>query len=577
MNRIVYTLFFLLTFSISYASTMELGYCNGQVSDITTGKVGKCDISAAIILDKEVLKNYIGAKATGIKLYLNNIEDMSDLRGWIRKSLEDENILNVSTEVITTGWQTLPFDESIIIDGSPIVVGYTFTQSKNVNTITFGGDFNVDGRYIAKNDNWETANVLKKNGSICIELVVEGPMIYEKDLGILSLKVPPVKKGEKLIGKAIVKNSSLSIIEGFDYFIKINNSEEYKFRSEDIIFPKLKSELNFEIDTDNLPEEVPLDLELGISTEGDENYDNDILTCSTGCYEKLYHHNLLLEEFTTELCPNCPRAINTINQAMINGYSDKMTVVAHHVGFGIDWLTIEEDKELLWFYGENNGTFAPAVMLDRKISEEGVISPVENIGYFDTFQPRLDDALKEDSFVDIESSAWYDDEKIYVSLQAEAHPLFETICSSPNITVLLVENNVKHHQQAGISNEDFKHSHVTRAYLTSVFGDSFSWENRIYDWNGEIEIDQEWDVQNMEVVSFISNFDSEDITNCEIYNSTSSNIKESGINILNPENQSFYFEYYTLEGLKVDKPEKGIYIIKKIYNNGNIEILKQFF
>ena len=64
-----------------------------------------------------------------------------------------------------------------------------------------------------------------------------------------------------------------------------------------------------------------------------------------------------------------------------------ITVVAHHIGYGEDWLTRDEDRVNTWFYDPagKNGTFAPAVMLDRTVSE-GETVPVNSIGYFNDFR-----------------------------------------------------------------------------------------------------------------------------------------------------------------------------------------------
>ena len=79
------------------------------------------------------------------------------------------------------------------------------------------------------------------------------------------------------------------------------------------------------------------------------------------------------------------------------------TVVAHHIGYGEDWLTRDEDRVNTWFYDPagKNGTFAPAVMLDRTVSE-GETVPVNSIGYFNDFEPVLQNSINIPAFVTID-------------------------------------------------------------------------------------------------------------------------------------------------------------------------------
>lgn len=569
------TLISIISITSLNAAKTEIGYCNGNVSETTVGKVGKSDISASIILSEDMLEDFIGTKVTGIRLYLSNVNGLSDLRGWVKESLEGEDLISGTKDEAITGWQTIPMNGSFTIDGKPLAIGYTFSQTSNVKTITFGGEFNSQGHYIAKNGEWELAKITKTDGSICVELELEGESIPEKDVKVLSAKLPLTAKGESFSGKMTLKNISLNPVEISGYKVQIGDySEQIALDNNLIINPKAKSVLPIRFSSADVPGDTPVNCNISLISENDGKVENNSISCLTGCYETSYPHNLLLEEFTTEQCVNCPRAINTIAQAMENGYDKYMTVVCHHVGFYTDWLTLEEDKDLLWLYGDD-GSFAPAVMLDRTIRNDDLDTPVESIAYYDTFKDRLDEALINPSFVGVDVEPVFNsDGKIEVSVKAEAHPLFATLCDSPRLTVLVIEDGIKHMNQAGINNPDFTHSHVTRAYLTPVDGLPFNWDENNFEWKGEIELNDWWVPANLEVVAFINRYDSKDATSCNVYNSAARHIGEAGIDSIISDNEIKSTEYFTLDGRKVSNPDSGIFIVKETDNNGKINARK---
>ncbi|MCH5238079.1 MAG: Omp28-related outer membrane protein [Muribaculaceae bacterium] len=577
MNKTLLTtaLVFLALGSIRGAR-MEVGYCNGEVSETTASKVGKCTVSAAVILSPEILSPYKGASVKGVHLYLSTSEGVSDLSGWIRGTLEGENIdENYAAEALT-GWQTIPLNGSYEIDGSPVVVGFSFSQAKSVKCITIAGDYNRDGLYVAKNNDWSSLS--SNAGSICVELEIEGDMIPAKDLELRSLttEYPIVKKGEDLIIEAELRNASLSVIEGFEYELKIGDYYSDKSSSSAVIQPKQVLKLSLPVSTSDFKADVPLSGMLTISTSGDEVESNNSGITSLAAYEESFKRRLLLEEFTTELCVNCPRAINTIGQAMADGYDEKMTVVAHHVGYNTDWLTLDEDEGLLWLYG-NDGTFAPAVMLDRRVRNKDVLFPVESIGYYDTFGPRLEEALVYPSFVNVNVAPALGDNEIIVKVKAEAMPVFGILTENPRLTVVLTEDGIVHHSQAGISNPEFTHSHVTRAYLTSFDGELFNWNDNSLEWEGSIAINPEWVVENMEAVAFISNYNEEDPKDCVVFNTGVAHLADASVKDIESDSEIVSVEYFDVQGRKVSNPDAGLYIVRKYDSKGNISTDKKIF
>lgn len=554
--------------SQAWGAVMEIGYCHGEVSSQTLSKVGNCDVSAAVVLTPEMLKPYVGADITGIRLYLATTDNLVDITAWVRGDINGDNLAE-GEGAVKDGWQTVALDKPLKVASTPIAIGYTFHQTKTSKCIALGGDIVPEGHYYAKRGEWETPS--DPAGSICVELVVEGEQVADADLGVekMSLESPVAKIGEPIIMKAKVRNTSLSVINGFSYSVHcpIMNHLLIEGNCTDGIEPKQAVEIELNVSTEGFPinEQVPLTFEIM-----DDGYDgNNLASTVCGIYDEAFPHTLLMEEFTTEECPNCPRAITSIATALENGYDEDMIVVAHHVGFYTDWLTIPEESALLWLYGDD-GSFAPAGMYDRTIRAADLKTPVESIGYYDTFSSRLDEAIGKPGFVKVDVQAQASDLFIDVSVEAEAHPLLKTMLADPYLTVLLTESGIRHHRQAGISNPEFTHSHASRAYLTEVFGNrvEFDSEGRLH-WNGKIECANDWNCDNMEAVAFIHAYDPSDRTACEVYNVAASHLLSSGVTSISS-STSENVRYFDLQGRALTQPGVGVSIKVEIQEDGSL-------
>ncbi len=556
----------------AWGAVMEVGYCNGEVSTQTISKVGNCDVSAAVILSPEMLKPYQGADITGIRIYLATTDNLVDITAWVRDDLKGTNLAE-GAGVIQEGWQVVPLDKTLKVGDTPIVIGYTFNQTKTSKCIALGGDISPDGHYYAKRGEWELSS--SPRGSICVELVVEGDQVAASDLSVVSLSLDKsvVKAGEDIKLTAKVRNSSLSEINGFEYVSTCplinHNLIEGKFS--EVLQPKQAVEIELSFKSEEFPLNEQIPLIFGVME--DDYLDNNVKEIACGIYDEAFPRLLLMEEFTTEECPNCPRAITSIATALENGYGDSMVVVAHHVGFYTDWLTLPEEKDLLWLYGDD-GSFAPAGMYDRTVRTPDLDTPVESIGYYDSFSARLDEAIGKPGFVKLNVSASHNDLSINVAVDAEAHPLLKTLLPDPRLTVILTESGLRHLHQAGISNPEFTHSHASRAYLTGVYGDPVEFDaDGILSWSGSIPRSDDWNVDNLEAVAFINAYNPDDRTACQVYNVAATDLYKTGVATIDaPSCDSV--EYFDLQGRRLAAPTKGILLKAEHLSDGTIRTTK---
>lgn len=145
-NRI-FTAFVAIVLALAAnAASLNLGFCNGRIASEGISKVGNAKIEAAVILPESLLNEYVGAKVTGIRIGLVTAEGISALEGWVRSSLEADNLDCGSVSAPQAGWNTASLSKGITIDGNPLAVGFAFSQEKGVKCISLVGDNRTDGQ-----------------------------------------------------------------------------------------------------------------------------------------------------------------------------------------------------------------------------------------------------------------------------------------------------------------------------------------------------------------------------------------------------------------------------------------------
>ena len=93
---------------------------------------------------------------------------------------------------------------------------------------------------------------------------------------------------------------------------------------------------------------------------------NDSESLQLAIYTDSYPRIVLLEQFTTINCVNCPAGTAALKVAVTE--RGDVAWVAHHVGYGVDEFTIEESNALMDF-----GVIgAPSLMIDRTSFNGGV-------------------------------------------------------------------------------------------------------------------------------------------------------------------------------------------------------------
>ncbi|MDE5876189.1 MAG: Omp28-related outer membrane protein [Muribaculaceae bacterium] len=578
MNKGLYKLFTscaAIVMSVAaHAASLNLGYCFGEIADEGISKVGNATIEGAVVLSEEMLAPYIGAKVTGIRVGLVTAEGVDNLQGWIRDSLEGDN-LDVASGQAVTGWNDIALSGEVVLTGAPVVAGFSFSQEKAVKCISVVGENNDDARWIAKNGKWEQA---KKEGVLSVELVISSDNLPERDLEIVALSsssLLPCPHGENIMFEVGVRNRALTPVSAVDLVYCLNDGDTVTQHYDVSLDYGQTAALEFNISPEGLTPDVPYLLKVKAICEEDDVPENNVTERYIGWYTECYDRKVLVEEFTTEQCANCPRAINTLKQCENAGYGDRMNVVAHHVGYYVDWLTVDGDETYLWLFDPTgqDGTFAPAVMLDRTVLE-GSSVPVNSIGYFVDFEPVLKKAIDIPAFVNLDVACSSEDENVLdVTVVMERMPLFNVLSENSRLTVYLIEDEIPHLHQAGINSDSFTHSHVYRACLTDLWGDKIDWTDNQASNHYSIPFDEKWNRDNLSIVAFVNDYDPDNVAACQVYNSANAHVADSGIGQIGA--MDIVDEsYYTLSGICISNPTDGIYLHRLRLSDGSVRFEK---
>ncbi len=573
------------------AAAFHFGPCEGQMSEKGYGKTGNGTISAAVVIPKEQLAKYTGARVTGIRIGLVQTDGFSGMCGWVRNSLDGADIASANIASPTAGWNDVTIDGGTVSGTEDIVVGYSFEQEVTAKCMSVAGPVNDNGYWVAKNGEW-TDKSGDNLGSLSIELVIEGENVPEINLGVTGTAFDKVTElGKPFTAKIGVQNISNSVIGGYRYACSINGKNVAEGSSGKQLYAFGRDTIDICFPSDVVSKGVKIPVSVEVFADGDGYAADNTATVYMSTYDSrntTFYHNVLLEEFSTEECGNCPRAINTIEQCMEQGFDKNVIQVTHHAGYRYDFLTTPDDVSMEWFYG-TSGCYAPAAMLDRLYDEQckEVLggkpnSPVMSVGYADTFSPVLSYITKRPAFVGVTPKCTYDaaSRRLDITVDVEKDDVFDALSTNPRLMVYIVQDSILHHHQAGYSSDTFKHRHVYRASVTPLFGEELTFsdnkaqkkysytlpesvESSLYS-EEKYGRDVPVEPRDVEVVAFVGNYNPNDICDCTVFNTgrycLKSDIPASIAGVID-ESKIVAEEYFNIDGTRTsEKAANEIYL-----------------
>lgn len=591
----VFTMLFGIIMSgFGQVSGLNIGYCNGIVK--TSGTTGFSStekdtwISGAIYIPQEQLKVYAGNRIDSINAGLASALNIDSLRVWIRTSLDGTDLAagalsKTGDNKLVKGWNRVGLEQpyDITTDGSGLYVGYSFHQKSSSVGLSVVALPQENGLFVKLGTDAEWTD-RSNEGVLAIEALVYGDHLPKYNLVLKSLSVQPVYVMDKgtLTFSATLRNIATATITGFDAKCTIDGAVYTAHIDETIAYNEEKT-VSFTIRPENIVSNEPakrtVTVEITNLAEGDdENPDDNVMSAEFEIVEHDFTRNVLIEEFTTELCPNCPRVAGQLADVLADeNYNGIVNVICHHSGYYTDWLTIPAANDYLWLYNMGGSTFAPALLVDRVtrtyLSNQNEKSPIYMPSSADDIRRVVDTRMLDVAFVSLDINAEMDSanaSKVTVTVTGER--IKENFTTNPpRICVTLFENNITPRSQAGATT-GFTHQHVERA-VNSTWGDVIEWDGNSYSYTCELALRADYNRENLGILAYVWDYNSSDASLCEVANSASIHYSDfsvgesSGISTVST-TATRPVERWSASGVRMSEPQRGLNIVRM--DNGEI-------
>ena len=518
------------TLSASYAinsanTPISLGYCNEEITGVTNqlGSEGAAGVVAgAIRIPESKMQSLKGGKITRIRIAIG--EGLQRVYGWIRPSLSEPAHVFKQLDDVSAGWHEIVFDTPYVIDGGEIFIGYQGYQERGVKAILAGGVDRPDGCWLGIKDNWEDHSS-DGYGTLYIRAYGEASL-PEADLGVDNVCVDKAyyTPDESVKASLTLLNSGVNKINNYSVTYSIDGGESVVRNYTEPLDKDGRRDVTLDIPMSGLADgnhTVAFTCRIDDNGLVDGIEDNNQASVNVALYSSQYERNVLLEQFTTINCVNCPKGDAALENAVQD--QDNIIWIAHHVGFGVDELTVQGSSEML-DYGVAG---APSLMVDRTV-HEGNAAPFA-IGYGnastggDIIRGYINASKGVPAFAKADVAYTYDSEKrtLDINVSAERNAICSTFYPETNLTVYLVEDNVTA-KTPQVGSGSTEHSHVIRAILTPATGVPVEWDGDAYRTSYNTQLDAAWKAGDMSIVAVINRpFNAEAPDSVEVLNAAS--------------------------------------------------------
>lgn len=280
--------------------------------------------------------------------------------------------------------------------------------------------------------------------------------------------------------------------------------------------------------------------------------------------ETLPRQKHLIEHFSHLRCRYCPNAVAVLEQ-VVRSREDVAWVSFHGWLSGPDEFTNSEYYQISQL---NNVRGYPTATLNRSTTLEVNVYNAEEGA--NIVKSALDhNPVPALAHIDLAASYDKASKNITVKVACNSIKDIEKILGKTNLSVYLTEDNLVSNYTSQTYNRIF------RAFGTpSAYGTPITWSNDRYHAEFTIPIKDEWKLEHMRAVAFISceaSGNSRGMTNLEVTNAEEVPLKEETTTALEKVHSEVNTEIarYNSTGKRISAPEKGLNIVK--YSDGRVE------
>ena len=583
MKKIIFAFLALLSVvGMRAADAYTLSYCEHKIaSSGGYGADNAGEIAGAIFVPQTKLKSLVGNQISRIDVGLISRINVKEMTVWVRRSLDGENLAEATIERGALGWNEISLDKpyTITAEGDGLYIGFNYKNSGSSHPVSFVGT-GAKGLSFFKATATEAWHDMADKGNLSLEAVVTGSSLPMYDLSLDRASITPNialgQTGYTVTG--VVSNVAMKDVTGFT--LRMENASGFSQRVKVSQLVKSGQSAAFKAD---FVADVQLTGMVNVTIESlvdgaDANMDNNSLTAGVA-----FLRNVVVEEFTTERCPNCPPAANAFHATLESGESfvSRIVPVCHHAGFNTDGFTRQCDKDLLFLFNDAGTTYAPAFMFDRrpifnsryKSGEKDNVAPLnEKAELVECIEEVLNmptHALVGISVNDVRETEAGTELTFEVSVMADD----EFNVKNPVLTVYSTEDDVKAKKQEA-ADGDFYHQHLIRTD-NGTWGDEVTFTDHVFTKTYTITLDKAWNREKMHIVAFVSNHDATNPLNNAIENAASVDVYDVVTGICNTvtSSEATVIGRYNISGQRASRGQKGIQILK-LSDGRSVKVLK---
>lgn len=526
----------------------------------------------AIRLPASLLNKYVGCKIDSIEVVLGartgnglapddeaveGVKRGNGLTAFVCKDLdkviEGDVLTSVSTQDYASGYNKFKFNNSVTIEkDQDLYLGYyiTLTPGENLDAVAFddpivmgysgekGNSFIALDFYWQSNSSFPTAvNGQPYYMNAAIRGIASGDKFPDGDVGLISLSSGNdyyVECNSPATYQAKIRNYSPETVKSMEFSVSVNGKESDNVVLNDLNVP------SHEITTIDVPgvkinHEGNLDVKLTVKKVNgvdDSDVADNEMTSSSFAYREggqILRRNVLLEQFTSEGYSEA----EFVDESYKEFLADQSNViwVKHHVktkGGFVDQFVTDFEKKYVSLYG-GASTFFPAACFDRMkflgMEDPGPAYFVEsNVA----FEAMLGNVNMIPSFAELNVRPKHNEAdntitvKVNLNTQANVMPGQTDL----RLTTWLVEDGIVSTEQKGVSGEYIQDGVIRAVLSEDVWGDKVDISSYSASKEYSIAVDPKWNLANMRVVSFLSNYDPSNKV-YQLYNSRESKVQVS--------------------------------------------------
>ena len=526
----------------------------------------------AIRLPASLLNKYVGCKIDSIEVVLGartgnglspddeaveGVKRGNGLTAFVCKDLdkliEGDVLTSVSTQDYASGYNKFKFNNSVTIEkDQDLYLGYyiILNPGENLDAVAFddpivmgysgekGNSFIALDFYWQSNSSFPTAvNGQPYYMNAAIRGIASGDKFPDGDVGLISLSSGNdyyVECNSPATYQAKIRNYSPETVKSMEFSVSVNGKESDNVVLNDLNVP------SHEITTIDVPgvkinHEGNLDVKLTVKKVNgvdDSDVADNEMTSSSFAYREggqILRRNVLLEQFTSEGYSEA----EFVDESYKEFLADQSNViwVKHHVktkGGFVDQFVTDFEKKYVSLYG-GASTFFPAACFDRMkflgMEDPGPAYFVEsNVA----FEAMLGNVNMIPSFAELNVRPKHNEAdntitvKVNLNTQANVMPGQTDL----RLTTWLVEDGIVSTEQKGVSGEYIQDGVIRAVLSEDVWGDKVDISSYSASKEYSIAVDPKWNLANMRVVSFLSNYDPTNKV-YQLYNSRESKVQVS--------------------------------------------------